>query len=280
MDNYIKFPNLGLEFHIDRVAIHIGFISIYWYAIAIITGIILGLLISSYIAKKDHVNPDIIYDALLYGLPSAIICARIYYVVFNFSQYQDNLVDVFNIRAGGIAIYGAIIGALLSTYIYAKIKKLSIFQIFDIGSFGLIVGQAVGRWGNFVNQEAFGGNTNGPFSMSGNLIKETLVDLQNSGVNINPDIGVHPTFLYESVWNLIGLFVLLFIHKRKKFNGQIFFSYLIWYGIGRFFIEGLRMDSLMLYNFRISQIVAIVSVFISGIVLYYLSKKGNKVCGK
>lgn len=280
MDNYITFPNLGLEFHINRIAIQIGFISIYWYAIAIITGILLGLLMASHIAKKENVNVDVIYDVLLYGLPSAIICARIYYVAFNFSQYQDNLVDVFKINEGGIAIYGAIIGAVASSYIYTKAKKLNILQIFDIGSFGLIIGQAVGRWGNFVNQEAFGGNTNGLFSMSGNLIKETLVDLQNSGVNINPDIGVHPTFLYESVWNLFGLLVLLFIHKRKKFQGQIFFSYLIWYGIGRFFIEGLRMDSLMLYNFRISQIVAVFSVVISGIVLYYLSKKGNKIDGK
>jgi phosphatidylglycerol:prolipoprotein diacylglycerol transferase len=279
MDNYIKFPNLGLEFHIDRIAIHIGFISIYWYAIAIITGIILGLIISSYIAKKENINPDIIYDVLLYGLPSAIICARIYYVAFNFSQYKDNLFDIIKINEGGIAIYGAIIGALISTYIYTKSKKLNILKILDIGSFGLIVGQAVGRWGNFVNQEAFGKNTNGLLSMSGNLIKETLIDLKNSGINIDPNIGVHPTFLYESVWNLLGLFVLLFIHKRKYFNGQIFFSYLIWYGIGRFFIEGLRLDSLMLYSFRISQIVAIFSIIFSALLLYFLSKKGNKACG-
>ena len=261
--DYVSFPNMGITIQLNKIALDLGFVKIHWYALIIVTGIFLGYLLACKIAKKYDVSADTMSDVLLYALPSSVICARIYYVIFNFSQYKDNFWDVFKIYEGGIAIYGAIIGALISTYIYTKLKKMSVLKIFDIGAFGLLVGQAVGRWGNFVNQEAYGEETNNFFAMTGNLIQKEMGE----------NVLVHPTFLYESVWNTLGLVILLFLHKRKTKSGELFFVYIMWYGIGRFFIEGLRTDSLMLGSFRISQLLAAVSVIFSLIILVILRRK-------
>jgi len=266
--DYVSFPNLGITLNLNKIAINLGFITIYWYALIIVAGIILGYLLACKIARKEDISADTMSDVLLYALPSAVICARIYYVAFNFSQYKDNFWDAFKINQGGIAIYGAIIGALISTYIYAKIKKIPFLKIFDIGAYGLLVGQAVGRWGNFVNQEAYGGITFNLFAMRGNIINEYL-DMHSAALDT---MGVHPTFLYESIWNILGLILLLAIYKLKTKDGQMFFSYVLWYGFGRFFIEGLRTDSLMLGAFRVSQLLAAVSVVFSIIILIILRR--------
>lgn len=272
--NYIEFPNLGLKFNIDPVAFKIGNFEIYWYAIIIAVGIVLGFLYACHFCKRDGEDTEMLYDVLLFGLPSAIICARIYYVVFNFDAYRNNFWDVFKIHEGGIAIYGAVIGAVISTYIYARVKKINFLKLFDYGAAGLFVGQAVGRWGNFVNQEAFGGNYSGILSMKGDIIADTLKIMQESGMEVDPSIGVHPTFLYESFWNLIGIIIIPFIFKKKNHTGKPFAFYIGWYGIGRFFIEGMRTDSLMLTEtIRVSQVVAIVSVVLSAVLFVILNKK-------
>ena len=272
--DYVSFPNLGITIQLNKVALDLGFVKIHWYALIIVTGIILAYLLACKIAKKEGITADTMSDVLLYALPSAIIGARIYYVTFNFSQYKDNFWDAFKIYEGGIAIYGAIIGALISTYIYAKIKKIPFLKIFDIGAYGLFVGQAVGRWGNFVNQEAYGGETNNLFAMTGNQIQIDILGVEAGLLSrLTPEVNVHPTFLYESVWNILGLVILLFLYKKKTRDGQMFFLYLLWYGIGRFFIEGLRTDSLMLGVFRVSQLLAAVSVVFSVVMLIILGRK-------
>lgn len=271
----VKFPNLNLEFHINKIAFTLGQIEVHWYALIILLGVILGFLYGTHFAKRERLDTDCCYDVLLWGLPSAIIMARLYYVVFNYSLFKDDFWSIFQIWNGGIAIYGAVIGAAISTYIYAKVKKIPILQLFDIGSFGLIVGQAIGRWGNFVNEEAYGSATKSLFAMSSKSIRADLLrqgQLTNTTFFLS-HYGAHPTFLYESVWNLLGAILLGVFHKYKKHHGQIFFLYLTWYGIGRFFIEGLRMDSLYLGQFRISQIVAAVTAVVGIVMLVYYFRK-------
>ncbi len=259
--NYIGFPGLGIEFNINPVAFSIAGKNVYWYGVIIGIGVIVGALISIYNAKKENITPDTILDILIYGVPCAIIFARLYYCIFNLSYYIKNPDEIIAVWNGGIAIYGGIIGAVISTALYCKIKKLQWKQIFDLGILGVITGQAIGRWGNFINTEAYGCNTTLPWRM----------DIIESGRLIS----VHPTFLYESLWNVLGLFILLYINKHKKNNGDTFFSYLIWYGIGRALIESLRTDSLYLGAFRISQILGIVTALI-GILYFIINLRKNK----
>ena len=261
MENYVGFPGLGLEFNISRTAFSVFGIDIYWYALIIATGIVLAYLYCTSEGKRQGINTDIFSDNLIVGLPSAIIGARLYYVIFNWSSYSGNILSVFNLRQGGIAIYGAVIGCVLVVYFYLKHKKQNVLKLFDICVIGLLIGQAMGRWGNFVNVEAYGYETNTFLRMA----------IYEGGKLI----FVHPTFLYESLWNLCGAVFLALIIRKKKFDGQIFLLYIIWYGIGRFFIEGLRTDSLMLFNLRISQVVAAVSVIISGIIYALKRRKNN-----
>lgn len=259
MNNFVSI--FGLELNISSVAFHIGNKPIYWYGIIIALGLLSGYLISSAIAERNDLTKDNILDIILCGAPAAIVFARLYYVAFSFSDYKDNLWEIFAIWNGGIAIYGAIIGAALAAYIYAKVKKISWKNVFDASIIGVILGQAIGRWGNFFNKEAYGSETTLPWKM-GLYEKGEL-------------IFVHPTFLYESLWNFIGLFVLLYINKHQKFKGQTFYSYLVWYGIGRFFIEGLRTDSLYLGAFRVSQVLALVTAII-GIILIIINVRKEK----
>lgn len=271
----ISFPNLALEFEISKVAFTIGNISVHWYALIILVGVVLGFLYATVFAKREKLNTDYLYDVLLWGLPSAIICARAYYVIFNYSHFQNDFWSVFRIWEGGIAIYGAVIGAAISTYIYARVKNLSVLQLFDMGAFGLLVGQAIGRWGNFVNEEAFGSLTDSLFAMSSKAIRVELIrqgQITRENIMLQ-NIGAHPTFLYESLWNLLGAVLLGVFHKYKKHHGQMFFFYLVWYGIGRFLIEGLRMDSLYLGPVRISQLVGLVTAIVGIVMLIYYFKK-------
>ena len=231
--------------------------SIFMLAIGIIVAFIYGCKI----CEEHQVTKDNITDVLLFGLPSSIVFARMYYVIFNFGEYKNNLWDIFKIWEGGIAIYGAVIGACLSTYIYCKVKKINFLSVFDVGAFGLLIGQIFGRWGNFVNAEAYGAPTLLPWGMQ---IAE-----------ISQNITFHPTFLYESLWNIGVLIFLMLRRKKRSFEGEMFLSYIILYGVGRFWIEGLRMDSLYLGSIRVSQLVAVACV-IFGCTLYIIVKNKRK----
>lgn len=276
----VSFPGLGLEFKIERIAFYLfgnKNFPIYWYGIIIALGFTAGLFLGSIAAKKIGEKSDIAIDIALWGAPVAIVCARLYYVVFKFEDYKDNLLSVFDLRSGGIAIYGAVIGAVIGVWVFSKYKKKSMLKMFDIGAVGLITGQMIGRWGNFFNQEAFGCNTDLPWGMTSNAVKEYLSDVKMQGMNVNPDLPVHPTFLYESLWSLATL-VLLFviINKFYRYNGQVFFAYCFLYGLGRFWIEGLRTDSLMWGPFRVSQVLALVCVIVFGAIYIYRYVKNKK----
>ncbi len=264
--SYISFPHLGIKMNIDNVAFSIGGKEIYWYGIIIAVGFAIAVLAASRLAKKNGMNSDTIVDLVLYAAPLAIVGARLYYVIFEWDYYRNHLGDIFKIWNGGLAIYGGIITAIAVAVVYSRVKKQNLGLLCDVGSVGLLIGQTVGRWGNFVNQEAFGGNTALPWGMTGNVIKEELSRLALSGVNVNPDLPVHPTFLYESLWNIVFLAIFLIFFSKRRFDGQIFASYLISYGTGRFFIEAMRTDSLMLGDIRISQLVACICVA-SGLII-------------
>ena len=266
MNSYIEFPHMGLRFNIDRVAFNLGNKPVYWYGIIIAAGLLLGIFAASRLAKRRNISTDTLFDIVLWALPSAVICARLYYVIFEFDQYRDNLLDVFKIWNGGIAIYGAVIGAVLSTYIYCRAKKLDFPEIADVCCVGLVVGQMIGRWGNFTNQEAFGGNTSLPWGMTGSDIVKKLEHMQESGMAVSPDLPVHPTFWYESLWNLCVLGILLFV-----------LTYITFYGLGRLWIEGLRTDSLYLGAFRVSQLVALACVIGGAVMLIRGFKKTKNI---
>mgnify|MGYP000018389386 CR=1 FL=1 len=260
MVNEIAFPGLGIgSMHIKNTFLFFGF-SIHWYGVIIALGIILAYLFAVYEGKKRGVSQDTLLDIVIFGLPAAIICARIYYVIFEWDQYKNNLLDIFKIWEGGLAIYGGVIGACISTFCYCRVKKISFPKVADIGGFGLLIGQAIGRWGNFVNAEAYGAETTLPWRME-------LVDL---------GISVHPTFLYESLWNIIIFLLLLWYRKKQKFDGEIFLLYLAGYGLGRFWIEGLRTDSLFLGSLRVSQLVAALCVIVCVALVVFIRLKQEK----
>ncbi len=270
MKSYIEFPYLDLKFFINRVAFHIGEKPVYWYGLIIALGLVVAAITAIYLGKKNQVSSDTILDIVLWGIPSAIFFARAYYVIFNFELYSLNPLDIFKIWNGGIAIYGAIIGAIISTVIYCRIKKINTLKVMDVGSIGLVIGQIIGRWGNFFNQEAFGINTTLPWAMSGSEIVRKLTSMKNAGLNVDPSMPVHPTFLYESLWNVLVLGILLVVFlKFRKYDGKVFWTYILSYGLGRLWIEGLRTDSLYIGAFRISQLVAVFCIIFGLIMLIY-----------
>lgn len=241
----ISFPGLGLSFNPSRVAFSIGSKPIYWYGIIIAAGFLLAVYYAMKRADQFGLTQDNIIDMLICAVPLAIIGARAYYCLFSWNLYKDDPIRVLYIWEGGLAIYGGVIGAVIGLFIYTKVKKVKTSAMLDIGGLGLLIGQSIGRWGNFMNREAFGAQTN-------SFLRMGLTDASGA------TIYVHPTFLYESVWNAIGLLILHFYSKRRKFDGQIFLMYLGWYGLGRMFIEGLRTDSLYVgsSNLRVSQLLA------------------------
>ncbi len=242
MEHTIGFPNLGLEFTLNRVACSVFGKDIYWYGIIICVGFILAALYVNSRTKDFGITSDNLTDCLIICVPLGIICARIYYVVFEWSYYAQHPDEIIAIWKGGIAIYGGIIGTLIGLYVYSRVKKLSFASLCDLAAFGLLIGQCIGRWGNFVNGEAHGGPTTLPW-----------------GMTIDDQSMVHPTFLYESLWNLIGFILLHFYSKKRKFKGEMALLYVAWYGAGRAWIEGLRTDSLYIGSMRVSQLLAILS---------------------
>lgn len=225
---------------LDPIAFSIGSLNVHWYGLILGTAAIAGLLLAMQEGKRFGIPSDFFMDLLLLGVPSAIIGARIYYVAFQWDDYKDNFWDVFKIWQGGIAIYGALIGAIICAFFYFRHKGYNFWRIVDICAPGLLIGQAIGRWGNFVNQEAYGGPVEESFLRNTLHLPDFIVNQMNVQGTYH-----HPAFLYESIWNIGGL-LLFFILRRQRFMraGELFLSYFIWYSIGRFFIEGLRTDSL------------------------------------
>lgn len=274
MDQAINFPNLGIYLeHVGKTFSVFG-IDIAYYGVVVVTGMLAGLLIVNAEAKRLQQNAEQYWDMGMIGLLSGIVGARIYYVVFDWDNYKNNLLEVFNTRHGGLAIYGGIIGAVIAVYIYGRIKKMSFPIMLDCAAPGLVIGQVIGRWGNFFNREAFGEYTDNLFAMQlpvsavrQNGITQQMWDHVQAigGVDY---IQVHPTFLYEGVWN-IGVFLVLWLfRKHKKFDGEMFLIYLVLYGMGRLWIEGLRTDQLLLpvAEIPVSQIVS-VGAMVIGIIL-------------
>lgn len=254
----LRFPGLGWEIPISRVAVSIGSLEIYWYGVIIAVGFGLGLWVYLSHNRSCGIHPDEGLDIILWSMLGAIVGARAYYVAFQWDHYKDNLKEIFNLRGGGLAIYGGIIGALIVAFIVCHSKKLPMLPVADAAFPGVMLGQAIGRWGNFFNMEAFGTNTTLPWGMTSDTISNYLsrhqAALLAQGVVVDPAMPVHPTFLYESLWNLIGVAVLLlWLFPRRSYDGQITLGYTAWYGLGRFFVEGLRTDSLMWGSVRVSQ---------------------------
>lgn len=277
----ITFPNLGgFSVNPSTTAFSIGDFSVAWYGVIIAFGFLLAVLYGLKRSKDFGLSHDNILDLLLVVAPVAIICARIYYVIFSWNDYFGPEAEDkwWNIRGGGLAIYGAVIGAGLMIVVLAKVKKQKITPYLDITGLGLLIGQTIGRWGNFFNREAFGGHTEGLFAMQLSnadakykITDGSLAKLENFAAKGGYEgfVRVHPTFFYESAWNLVGFILIHFLSKKRKYDGQVFLMYLLWYGLGRAWIEGLRTDSLMMGGLRVSQWLAIACVVVAGGLLIY-----------
>ena len=259
----ITFPGFNIYLKISNIAFHIGNIKIYWYAIFIALSFTIGIICIKKECKKYEIDYEKVIELIIVIIPISIIFARIYYVIFNLDYYLNNPLEIINIRNGGLAIYGGIIGAVITIGIYSKIKKMNILNIFDICVPYLALGQAIGRWGNFFNKEAHGIETNNIFRMG----------IVENGVYME----VHPTFLYESICDFILFLILINFRKHKKYDGQLTLIYLLGYSSVRFIIEGLRTDSLMLGNIRISQLISALIDIVSLLILLY-KKYRDKIC--
>ena len=255
----ITFPNLGISVNPSRVAFNVLGKDIYWYGIIIAAGFLLAVIYAMRRAPSFGLTEDNILDMLFVAVPLAIVCARLYYCIFYWDLYRDNPIAILYVWEGGLAIYGGVIGAVIGVAIFCRVKKLPIGPLLDVGSLGLLIGQMIGRWGNFMNREAHGAITDGFFKMG----------IADAAGNVT---YYQPTFLYESVWNLVGFVALHFYSRRRKFDGEVFLLYLAWYGLGRAWIEGLRTDSLYLFNtgIRVSQLLAALSCVAAIAVLVYV----------
>jgi len=269
----ISFPKLGWTFHIDPTAFTIGNISIQWYGIIITIGMILAFIYCLPRMRRFGIDFDRAVDAVIGGVIGGIVGARVYYVIWKWDEYKGNWKDIINTRNGGLAIYGGLIGAVAVGLLICKIRKVRKLPMLDMAVIGFLIGQGVGRWGNFVNQEAFGTNTDFFLGMTGGRIQDSILsstqiggDMYNSGVITDAYMTVHPCFLYESLWCLLGFVVLSFMSKRRKYDGQIFLMYLAWYGAERFVVEGLRTDSLYIGNIRVSQALSAI-IFIASVII-------------
>ena len=257
----ISFPGLGISVDPSPVAFRLGGLTVYWYGIILAAGFFLGVVYALHRSKEFGITQDEILDGLFIVAPVAVICARIYYCAFNWSEYAANPISCLYIWEGGIAVYGSVIGAVLMTALYTRWRKIPLRPVLDLVAMGFLIGQFVGRWGNFFNREAHGGITDSFLRMG----------LEDAAGNVT---YYHPTFLYESLWNFVGFLFLHFYIKRRKYDGQIFTMYVAWYGLGRAIIEGLRTDSLYLFgtSIRVSQLLAAVSCLIAlGFLVYRLS---------
>lgn len=258
----VRFPGLGLELNISKYAIQIGNISIYKYAVCIVLGIVVGIILSKLSREKFNINYDFVLEILIGSIIFGIIGARLYYAIFNFKNFFSNPIKLLELRDGGLAIYGGIIGIAIFLIIKCKISKVNFFDLADYLVPYLALGQSIGRWGNFFNIEAYGSKTTSIFRMGIETIEEGYIE-------------VHPVFLYESISTFIIFVILRIMQKNRKFKGQILYTYFCLYGLVRMFLEGLRVDSLMLGNIRISQLLSLI-LFVVFFVLYCFKWKKNK----
>ncbi len=284
----VKFAGIAKEFSVSNT-LNLGFATVRWYGAIIAFGFLLAVLFGGRIAYKWKINLDKMIDVLLYGTIGGILGARLYYVAFKWDYYGQHLSDIFKIWEGGLAIYGGIIGGILAAFIVCRIEKLNFFNLLDMVSMSLLIGQGIGRWGNYANQEAFGSLTNKNWGMMSDTVAEYIsrnasyfgldnVDNVKQYIADN-NLYVHPTFFYESVWCILGFFVLYIImKKRRKFSGQLFLCYGVWYGFGRMVLEGLRSDSLYIGNtsIRVSQLLSAVLMLVSLVLLISLYVKFTK----
>lgn len=273
----IRFPNLGIEIeHLGR-NISIGGFKIAYYGIILAFGMVCGYFMAAWQAKRTGQDAEMYLDLALWDIVFAVIGARLYYVIFSWDYYSQNLSEIFNTRGGGLAIYGGVIAGFITTLIFAKIRKVSFWKLTDTACTGLLIGQIIGRWGNFFNREAFGGYTDNFFAMQ---IK--MSDILQSNINTNiannivtvdgvKYIQVHPTFLYECMWNSVVLVVILVFTKKKKYDGQLMLIYILGYGLGRFWIESLRTDQLILFGtgIAVSQLLSAIMVIVALIALVF-----------
>ena len=256
----ISFPSLGLVLN-PSSTLSIGPLTIHYYGLIIACGLILAVVYACRRCGQFGISADDLTDGVLWVTPFAIICARLYYCIFSWENYADDPISILYIWEGGLAIYGGVIGAAVGIIVFSKIKKIKIPMLLDLVSLGFLIGQAIGRWGNFFNREAFGAETDTWLRMG-----------LKSAVSGNVTY-YHPTFLYESVWNIIGFLLLHKLSKKRRYDGQIALGYAAWYGLGRAFIEGLRTDSLYWGSIRVSQLLAAVSCFAALAVLVWQSFK-------
>lgn len=261
----IIFPNLGLSFDINPIAFSIGNKDIYWYGIIITLGIVLALFLAWKNKENQKIKWDDLTDFVIFALPIGIICARLYYVVFKWNYYSQNLMDIFKIWNGGLAIYGGVIGGIVTALVFCKLRKINFLELCDYCAPYLALCQSVGRWGNFVNREAYG-------QITESFLKMGIYDGVTSSY-----IFVQPTFLYESICTFIIFIILTKINKNKKFAGQSFFLYMILYGLARALIEGFRNDSLYLGEIRISQALSLLFSTIFAIIYIFATKKSKKI---
>lgn len=278
MINHVQFPALGLEFTLNRVAFSLGGLDVYWYGIILALGLLAGMAFAFHYAVDFGIDSDRLVDVVVIGTVCGVACARIYYVAFAPFKY-NSLWEMIDLRDGGIAIYGAVIGAFLFGGLACLWRKIPLLPTFDIVAISFLAGQGIGRWGNFMNQEAFGTNTTLPWGMISESTRNYLTNWQAAlaaeGVTVDPSLPVHPTFLYESIWCLLGFVLLWRYVKKRRFDGEIALLYVVWYGAERFVVEGLRTDSLMLpgIGLRVSQVLALVSVAAALIALVVLRRK-------
>ena len=280
----INFPNLGIYLENVGKTISVFGFEIAFYGMIIGLSVVAGILMASHMAKKTGQNPDIYYDLAIYAVIFSVIGARLYYVIFSWDYYKDDLLSIFNLREGGLAIYGAVIAAVITVAVFCKVKKLSFGVLADTAVPGLVLGQLMGRWGNFFNREAFGEYTDSLFAMQLPLDavrNSDVTDVMRRNIEVIDGIKyiqVHPTFLYESLWNVGVLLIMLWWRKYKKFDGELLLMYLFGYGVGRFWIEGLRTDQLLIpgTDIAVSQVLALVLVVVSAVLIWKMSKKAMK----
>ncbi|MGM0886978.1 MAG: prolipoprotein diacylglyceryl transferase [Bacillota bacterium] len=255
---------------LNPIAIDLGPIQVHWYGLIIGFGVLLGLIIALRESERRGLDKEIFTDLILFAVPIAIISARIYYVIFQWEYYSQNPGDIIKIWNGGIAIHGALIGSVLTAIVFAKVKKVSFWKLVDIAAPSLLLGQAIGRWGNFMNQEAHGREVTRSFLENMHLPEFIINQMYINGTYY------HPTFLYESIWNILGVIILLSLRKVNLRRGELFLTYVIWYSIGRYFIEGLRTDSLMLTeSLRIAQVISIVLIAVAIALVIYRRVRGH-----
>jgi len=255
---------------LNPIAIDLGPIQVHWYGLIIGFGVLLGLIIALRESERRGLDKEIFTDLILFAVPIAIISARIYYVIFQWEYYSQNPGDIIKIWNGGIAIHGALIGSVLTAIVFAKVKKVSFWKLVDIAAPSLLLGQAIGRWGNFMNQEAHGGEVTRSFLENMHLPEFIINQMYINGTYY------HPTFLYESIWNILGVIILLSLRKVNLRRGELFLTYVIWYSIGRYYIEGLRTDSLMLTeSLRIAQVISIVLIAVAIALVIYRRVRGH-----